>query len=122
MMRPEVLGSAAPALDNCTIALARGGAITVALENVKWARRGDARGTGPGRSEMIVAETEAALHWKCGSCGLQWVDAGRGFHGDRFSECLRCGTHAREGADSKPARRPPTVPAPRTGAPALPRR
>ena len=58
--------------------------------------------------------------WKCGSCGLQWVDAGRGFHGDRFSECLRCGTHAREGADSKPARRPPTVPAPRTGAPALP--
>src|ERR1700688_736017 len=110
---PEALGSGRPELDNCTIAPRRDGAMTVPLENVEWPRRGDARGTGPGRTKMIASETEAALHWRCGSCGLEWVDAGSGFHGHRYSECLRCGRHAREGADSRPARRPPTALGPR---------
>ena len=57
---------------------------------------------------MFVSETEETLHWTCPSCGMEWVDAGSGFHGDRFSECLQCGCHAHEGTHSRPGlRRPP---------------
>jgi len=63
---------------------------------------------------MITSEVERALHWTCPSCGLEWVEAGSGFHGHRFSECLRCGAHAREPDDAKPAARQPPASAPRT--------
>ena len=45
---------------------------------------------------MAVTEVEAALHWRCRSCGLEWFDVGRGFPGSRYSECLRCGSDALE--------------------------
>jgi hypothetical protein len=51
---------------------------------------------------MIVSEVEPALHWRCPSCGLEWIDAGRGFPGHRFSDCLRCRTEAVE-QDPAPA-------------------
>lgn len=62
---------------------------------------------------MIASDVEIALHWTCPSCGMEWVEAGSGFHGHRFSECLRCGTHARESVDARPAARQPPASAPR---------
>src|SRR5579871_3620907 len=56
-----------------------------------------ATGAGQGGPTMIATDVEPALHWRCPSCGLEWVEPGNGFHGHRFSECLRCGCHAREG-------------------------
>ena len=55
---------------------------------------------------MIVTDVEPALHWTCPTCGLEWIDAGRGFPGNRFSECLRCGAEALE-SDAIPAHNAP---------------
>jgi hypothetical protein len=62
---------------------------------------------------MAAIEVERALHWRCPSCGLQWVEVGSGFPGSRFSECLRCGRHASEGTDGGAAPLPPVGPLPR---------
>jgi hypothetical protein len=63
---------------------------------------------------MIVTDREPALHWTCATCGLEWIDAGRGFPGNRFSECLRCGADAVE-SDAKPAPNRPRFQVPGTG-------
>lgn len=52
---------------------------------------------------MLSSENEPALHWTCPDCQLEWLGVGAGFPGHRFSRCLRCGGHAREADDSKPA-------------------
>jgi len=52
---------------------------------------------------MVGASADQVLHWRCPACALEWRDAGRGFPGHRFSECLRCGTQAREGVDARPS-------------------
>jgi hypothetical protein len=52
---------------------------------------------------VIAAETEVVMHWTCPTCSLQWLDQGRGFPGQRFSVCIRCGADACEPADVRPA-------------------
>jgi hypothetical protein len=49
-----------------------------------------------------VLMREPALHWRCPRCRLEWIDAGAGFSGRRFSTCLRCKTDACEPQDVKP--------------------
>ena len=62
---------------------------------------------------MIVTDVEPALHWTCPTCGLEWIAAGRGFPGNRFSECLRCGAEALE-SDATPAHDAPRFHVPGT--------
>jgi hypothetical protein len=64
---------------------------------------------------MSISQTETALHWTCPACGLEWVDAGSGFHDYRFSACLRCGADAYEGRDTRPTRSRTTEIAPTAG-------
>jgi hypothetical protein len=52
---------------------------------------------------LLDPNSDTVLRWRCPSCELEWYDRGRGFHGTRFSTCLRCGTDACEPYDSRPA-------------------
>lgn len=45
---------------------------------------------------MVAAEVEDVMHWTCPTCALQWLGTGRGFPGQRFSRCVRCGNEACE--------------------------
>ena len=52
---------------------------------------------------MLASEAGPALHWRCPDCALEWIALGAGFPGHRFSACLRCGAHACEAEDARPA-------------------
>jgi hypothetical protein len=52
-----------------------------------------------------VVMREPQLRWRCPRCRLEWLDAGEGFFGQRYSECMRCGTEACEPQDAAPALR-----------------
>jgi len=54
---------------------------------------------------MIITDSQPALHWTCPSCAAEWFDAGRGFPGHRFSECLGCGESALEITDARATER-----------------
>jgi hypothetical protein len=54
-----------------------------------------------GDESMLDPNSDTVLRWICPSCRLEWYDRGRGFHGQRFSHCFRCGAHACEGADTR---------------------
>jgi len=70
-----------------------------------------------GRDTMVeVQMREPALRWCCPRCRLEWIDAGEGFFGQRYSTCLRCGTDAREASDAAPAIRASRIVAPSAAA------
>ncbi|HEY7968145.1 MAG TPA: hypothetical protein VID68_14080 [Solirubrobacteraceae bacterium] len=56
---------------------------------------------------MLDANNDTVLRWTCPGCRLEWYDRGRGFHGQRFSTCLRCGTDACEPNDTRRPFDPP---------------
>jgi hypothetical protein len=63
---------------------------------------------------VLDPKSDTVMRWTCPSCHMEWLDRGRGFHGQRFSICLQCGTEAVEPRDARPALagpRAPTVPA-----------
>ena len=49
---------------------------------------------------LVAADVEDVIHWTCPVCSLQWLGAGRGFPGQRFSTCVRCGSEACEPDDA----------------------
>ncbi|HEY1777581.1 MAG TPA: hypothetical protein VGG41_15590 [Solirubrobacteraceae bacterium] len=55
---------------------------------------------------MLDPNSDTVLRWTCPSCYVEWLDRGRGFHGQRFSSCLGCGTDACEPVDTRPALAP----------------
>jgi hypothetical protein len=54
---------------------------------------------------MVTSEAQEMLHWTCPACHLEWLDSGRGFPGQRFSTCVRCGSEACEPGNAR--REPP---------------
>jgi hypothetical protein len=64
---------------------------------------------------MVAAEVEDVMHWTCPACDLQWLGTGRGFPGQRFSRCVRCGSEACEPADATRTSNRPEMPSDGTG-------
>jgi hypothetical protein len=52
---------------------------------------------------MVTTETQEVMHWTCPACHLEWLDSGRGFPGQRFSTCVRCGSETCEPDDATPS-------------------
>ena len=63
----------------------------------------------PGEEKVLDPNSDTVLRWTCPDCHAEWFDRGRGFHGQRFSTCLACGTDACEPDDTRPALAPRPV-------------
>jgi hypothetical protein len=58
---------------------------------------------------MVADEVADVMHWTCPACDLQWLGTGRGFSGQRFSRCVRCGGEACEPDDATRASHRPDM-------------